>query len=309
MCRRRSVTQAAYTDNLSAGRAYLGGMKRILLPALLAVVGFCAPATPAAAQGQPSRQEGIVITMDAETTREQLRAILQSYPRSVGEILRRDPSLMSRPDYMAAYPQLAEFIQQHPEVARNVEFYLESYGSWQGTPMDPELEALGVLLGGMAGFFAVSAVIAVFTWLVRAVIQHRRWLKASQVQADVHSKLMERMTSNEELLAYIQSPAGRRFLEAAPAMPQQESPAMSAPIGSIIWSMMAGIVLATVGAGFRTAASYITDDAQQAFIVVGVILLALGAGFILASITAYVVSLRLGLFPPRAPREPESGHA
>ena len=70
-----------------------------------------------------------------------------------------------------------------------------------------------MLLGGLAGFLVMSALISVLVWLVRAVIQHRRWLKSSQVQADVHSKLMDRMTTNEELLAYIQSPAG-------PALPR-----------------------------------------------------------------------------------------
>ena len=90
--------------------------------------------------------------------------------------------------------------------------------------LDPEYEALGVLLGGMAGFFVLGAFLSVLIWLVRAIIQHRRWLKASQVQADVHTKLMERMTTNEELLAYVQSPAGRRFLEAAPLRPEAETP-------------------------------------------------------------------------------------
>ena len=117
--------------------------------------------------------------------------------------------------------------------------------------MEPEYEALGVLLGGLAGFLAFGAVIGVLTWLVRAVIQHRRWIKASTVQADVHSKLMDRMTTNEELLAYIQSPTGRRFLEAAPIRAGVDAPTISAPVGPIIWSMMAGIVLATVGFGFR----------------------------------------------------------
>jgi len=69
---------------------------------------------------------------------------------------------------------------------------------------------------------------------VRAVIQHRRWLKSSQVQADVHSKLMDRMTTNDELLAYIQSPAGRRFLEAVPPKPEPDSPVFGAPIGPIL---------------------------------------------------------------------------
>jgi hypothetical protein len=54
------------------------------------------------------------------------------------------------------------------------------------------------------------------------------------------------------------------------------------------------------------AGAYIGNDAQQAFIVVGVIVLALGLGFIFASVFAYIVSSRLGLFPPKAVPESHS---
>ena len=284
-------------------------MKRnILLPVLFAVVGYCSPAEArqAPATGAAPAQVLPVTTVmpDAEVVRDQLHDILRGYPRSVGEVLRRDPTLMARADYMASYPQLAAFIAQHPEVARNVEFYFEGYGSW-GRQYDPEFEALGVLLGGMAGFFLFTGFFGVVTYLARAIIQHRRWLKASQVQADIHTKLMERMHTNEELLAYVQSPAGRRFLEAAPVRPDADS-TISAPVGSIVLSMMAGVVLATVGFGFRMAGSLIGTEEQQAFTVVGVIILALGIGFILASVMAYIISSRLGLFPPKPAPESQS---
>lgn len=287
-------------------------MKRhFLIPVLAAVVGFCSPATAAAQQPvPPAVPDTIRVVTDAESTREQLRNILRTYPDSVGEILRRDPSLMGRADYMAPYPELVQFVAQHPEIPRNVEYYFEGYQGWQRrNQLDPEYEALGVLLGGLAGFLVMSALISVLVWLVRAVIQHRRWLRSSQVQADVHSKLMDRMTSNEELLAYIQSPAGRRFLEAAPPKAEAEVPGFSAPVGSILWSMMAGIVFATVGAGFRVAAGTIGDDVQRAFTVVGVILFSLGVGFLIAAVMAFIVSSRLGLFPARQTPQSDSGHA
>ena len=289
----------------------MGMKQRLLLPVVLAVAGFCNPA-PAAAQqpAPPPVPDTIHVVQAAENTREQLRNVLRTYPDSVAEILRRDPSLMSRADYMAPYPQLAQFLAQHPEIPRNVEYYFEGYAGWGSRhQLDPEYEALGVLLGGLAGFLVMSALISVLVWLVRAVIQHRRWLKSSQVQADVHSKLMDRMTTNEELLAYIQSPAGRRFLEAVPPKPEPEAPGFSAPVGSILWSMMAGIVFATVGAGFRVAAGTIGDDVQRAFTVVGVILFSLGVGFLIAALMAFVVSSRLGLFPPRHVPQSDSGHA
>lgn len=269
------------------------------------------PGTPAPAPIPPAVAPPIYqVQTDAHTVREQLHEILRQYPPSVGEVLRRDASLLARADYIAPYPQLAGFLQQHPEIARNPGFYFGAYDYYERRdPLPPEVEALGVLLGGMAAFLGVSAFIGVLAWLVRAVIQHRRWLRLSKVQSDVHVKLMDRMTTNEELLAYIQSPAGRRFLESAPIQAESESPRLGAPVGPIIWSMMAGIVLATVGIGFRWSAGSVTSEAQQAFSVVGVIILALGAGFILASVMAYLVSSRLGLFPDRRTPDPSSGNA
>lgn len=274
-----------------------------LAPLTSAAVLAQQPATAAAPQpAAPALPPAVYqVTTDAATTREQLQDLLRNYPPVVGEVLRRDPSLLGRADYMAPYPLLVGFLQQHPEVSRNPSFYFGGYDYYERrTPVSPNVEALGVMLGGMAALLGFGAFIGTLTWLVRAVIQHRRWLRQSQIQTDVHTKLMDRMANNEELLAYIQSPAGRRFLESAPAHSEPDSPRLGAPVGPIIWSMMAGIVLATVGAGFRFAAQSVTDtDALQAFTVVGVVVLALGIGFMFASVMAYLVSLRLGLFPVR----------
>lgn len=248
---------------------------------------------------------------DANEVRNQLHDLLRMYPPALSQVLRADPSLAARQDYLTPYPQLNLFLQQHPEVLRTPEFYFGSV-NWEyrerREPLPPEVEALGVLLGGMGGALGVAAVLGVLTWLVRATINHRRWVRSSRIQTEVHAKIMDRMTTNEELLAYVQSPAGRRFLESAP--PPEAAPAQtSAPVGPIIWAMMAGIVLATAGIGFRYSAGTLDSDASQAFNVVGVIILALGVGFILSSLMAYLVSSRLGLFPQRPSTDPSSDHA
>jgi len=282
------------------------------------------PPVPAPAAQAPAAQAPVQLPpgyavpiyqggMDANSIRDSLQEILRQYPPAVGEVLRRDPSLLERPDYIAPYPQLVLFLQQHPEVSRNAQFYFGGYDYYDNNrrrePLAPEIEALGVLLGGMAGFLGVSAFIGVLTWLVRAIIQHRRWLRLSKVQAEVHSKIMDRMTTNEELLAYVQSPAGRRFLESAPIHTDSDSPRQGAPVGPIIWSMMAGIVFAMAGIGFRYSAQWVTNEANQAFTVVGVVILALGAGFILSAMMAYLVSSRLGLFPQRPAADVRSDNA
>jgi hypothetical protein len=273
-----------------------------------------APQEPAAPQAPQVPVQVVQVpayqTQNADEVRQQLQDILRTYPPAVAEVLRWDGSLLSRPDYIAPYPQLALFLQQHPEVQRNPQYYFGGYNYYERARREPlpvEVEALGVLLGGLGGFLAAAAFIGVLTWLVRSLIQHRRWLRASRVQAEVHSKLMDRMTTNEELLAYVQSPAGRRFLESAP-LPESDAP-RGAPVGPIIWSMMAGIVLATSGIGFRYSAQWIANEANQAFTVVGVIILALGVGFILSAVMAYLVSSRLGLFPPRRTADAGSDNA
>ena len=64
-----------------------------------------------------------------------------------------------------------------------------------------------------AGF---GMAIGVLVWLIRTIIDYRRWNRLSKVQTDVHTKLLDRFTANNDLLAYIQSPAGSKFLESSP---------------------------------------------------------------------------------------------
>jgi hypothetical protein len=249
---------------------------------------------------------------NAQEIRQQLHDIMRAYPPSVGEVLGRDPSLMSRADYMAPYPQLAAFLQQHPEIVRNPSFYLgqfDYYNYPREPPLPREIEALGALLAGLGGLLAGSALLGVFIWVVRSVIGHRRWLRVSRVQAEVHTKIMDRLTTNEDLLAYIQSPAGRRFLEASPiadGSDLQGRPGL--PSGPILWSLMAGIVLTVLGTGFRFAAALVVTDVQPAFQIVGIIIIALGIGFLLSAILAFIVSARMGLIAARS-ATPSSDHA
>jgi hypothetical protein len=117
------------------------------------------------------------------------------------------------------------------------------------------------------------------------------------VQADVHTKLLDRLTTNEDLLTYIQSPAGRRFLESAPITMDQEARVTTAPVGRIIWSLQAGLVLAALGAGFWLVQQNVSAEAAEGFFIIGILALSLGIGFTASALLAYVVSTRLGLVP------------
>jgi hypothetical protein len=142
-------------------------------------------------------------------------------------------------------------------------------------------------------------VLGVVVWLIRMVVTSRRWNKLSKVQYDVHSKLLDRFTTNEDLLAYMQTPGGRRFLEAAPLRLPDEPRSMSAPLTRILWSIQAGIVLVVTGIGLLyVSENFTAEEPARFFMVIGVITLALGGGFIISAIAAYGVSRKLGLLDP-----------
>ena len=90
------------------------------------------PSRPAAAAA--SRAAAIVAghssheQPDARETQERLNEIFNQYPPSVREVLRIDPTLIYRPDYLANYPVLAAFLEQHPEIAHNPGYF---FGEWR----------------------------------------------------------------------------------------------------------------------------------------------------------------------------------
>jgi hypothetical protein len=204
--------------------------------------------------------------------------------------------LLTRADYLSTpYPVLWSYLQKHPEIARNPSYFLGEFRYYEPRPQDRSLEMFQIILAGTGIAAGVSAFLGVLIWTIRSIIDHRRWLRLSRVQAEVHTKLLDRLTTNEDLLAYIQSPAGRRFLESAPITLEQESRVTTAPVSRIIWSLQAGLVLAALGSGFWFVQRNVSQEAAEGFFIIGVLAVALGVGFTASAVLAYVVSNRLGL--------------
>src|SRR5512145_456484 len=104
-----------------------------LLVVTLASVGLAAQERPDA----PPPQVQVTVlqeTTDAQATRNQLMQILRQQPPAVGEVLQRDPSLLTRADYLAPYPALWSFLQKHPEIARNPSFFLGGFEYYDRGP-------------------------------------------------------------------------------------------------------------------------------------------------------------------------------
>jgi hypothetical protein len=122
----------------------------------------------------------------------------------------------------------------------------------------------------------------------------------SKVQAEVHNKLMDRFTANEDLLAYIQTPAGKRFLDFAPIALDGAPRAVSAPVGRILWSVQVGLVLAAAGFGLEYVSNSIEKTVAQPLFAMGVLAISIGLGFVISAVVSYVLSRRLGLWETAA---------
>lgn len=242
----------------------------------------------------------------AEDVRRTFREAMQRYPPALGQILKLDPSLMTNPAYMAPYPVVAEFLKLHPEVTRYPNYFL-SYAETGGyyypqEPQDPaSVHRRDVMrmwentFEGISIFLVFLTFVFALGWAVKYFIGHRRWIRTAKVQTDVHSRLLERFSSNDELLAYVQSPAGARFLQALPAAPAENGHAMGAPINRILWSVQAGLVLACAGIGLLFIKRHVMEDVAQMMFAMGTLGLSIGIGFALAAMASYLISQRLGL--------------
>lgn len=240
--------------------------------------------------------------IDAEATRSALMDLLAKHPPAVGRVLKLDPSLMRNESYLATYPALQEFLAAHPEVPLNAPYYLERVRGvneeWAATT--PELRVAENMLEAMAVLTGMAFVLGAGFWLIRTVLEQRRWSRLSKIQAEVHTKLMDRFSSNDELLAYVQMPAGRRFLESGPSPLQEVSPAIGAPFSRILWSVQLGAILLVTGLGLLFLSGRALPAMREFFYILGCLATALGAGFAVSAAAAYVLSRRLGLLDPPA---------
>jgi hypothetical protein len=248
---------------------------------------------------------------DAERTRGELSELLQRYPPSLRGALALDPSLLSNQSYLEPYPALLGYLDKHPEIARNPPFYVGE-GSGSRPPRDHDariLEMWNDVLIGVTVFTGFGMAIGLLVWLTRTIIDYRRWSRLAKVQTDVHTKILDRFTANEDLLAYIQSPAGSKFLESSPIKLDAGPRSVGAPLARILWSVQGGLVLLAGGIGLLVVSGRVANDVSQGIQALGVLGIALGLGFVISAIISFVISRKLGLIEPspQAPRPAEPG--
>ena len=243
-----------------AAPALLAGMQ-IVAQTHSAPPAKLAPPAPVATPAAPALTD-----RDVTNTQTELIKLLRLSP-TLTTVVARDPSLLSNQEYVAKNnPQLADFLASHPEVARNPDYYLFTHMNRDGGSPDEALEravwpdvyrmqqahtGFDELLGNLPPVIALVAFLLAAGWALRLFIENRRWSRIFTLQNEVHTRLIDKFSSSQELAAYMETDAGRRFLEAAP-IPVNFGADQRVPnaVARVLTPVQIGVVLVLLGIGF-----------------------------------------------------------
>jgi hypothetical protein len=138
------------------------------------------------------------------------------------------------------------------------------------------------------GLFAAS-------WRVVVVIADSRRRQAiARMQSEVHHKLIEKFASGHDLTEFLQTPGGVQLIGSL-----EEPPAKTRPAEGILRSTQIGVILTLLGLGFLSLRGVIHGGVgdKEGPVVIGLLVLSLGIGFLVSSAISFWLSRSWGLLP------------
>jgi hypothetical protein len=264
----------------------------------------------AGAQPHANTPAPATTTADAGATQEKLLTLLRVSP-TLSAVVANDPTLLSNQDYVSHNnPELAQFLQEHPEVGRNPDFYLFSDLSQPGQNRDYQLlrpkwgfgptpdsrREMDIFIDQVAPILAMFVCAATLIWVIRLVSDSRRWKSTFKLQSEVHGRLIDKFGTNQELLAYMETDAGRRFLEAAPIATEVNQRQVPNVVSRMLTTLQAGVVMILLGAGLLLVRNSVPDG-ETTMLILGIIILMPGIGFTISAGATWALAKRLGLMP------------
>jgi len=276
---------------------------------LVLFAAMSAAQAPRAAQ--PAANPSQMSERDVAALQDQLLQMLRVSP-TLAEVVARDPSLLSNEEYVNRNnPQLGRFLQAHPEIAQNPDFYL--FNNLHGEHEQPSQTLERKLWPEMSGqrpsgvdqelisdgipFLVFVCILGALLWLTHVLLENRRWGRIFKLQTDVHGKLIERFGTSQEVLTYMSTDAGKRFLEATPiAVGFERQAPVPSPVARVLTPLQIGVVMTLLGVGLLSLRHSVSDGGG-ALLVIGTVVLMPGLGFIISAGITWALARHLGLMP------------
>jgi hypothetical protein len=264
----------------------------------------------AGAQAHANAPAAAATPGDAAATQEKVLTLLRVSP-TLSAVVANDPTLLSNQDYVSHNnPELAQFLEEHPEVGRNPGFYLFSDLTKPGQRRDYELlrpkwgfgptpdsrREMDVFIDQVVPVLALVVCAVACIWVIRLISDSRRWKSTFKLQSEVHGRLIDKFGTNQELLAYMETDAGRRFLEAAPIATDIDRRQVPNVVSRMLTTLQAGVVMMLLGAGLLLVRNSVPGG-ETTMLIFGIIILMPGIGFTISAGATWALAKRLGLMP------------
>jgi hypothetical protein len=132
----------------------------------------------------------------------------------------------------------------------------------------------------------IACVLGWSVWVIAVNIRRSRWGK--QV-AELHSKLLDRFAGSQDLIAFLEGDAGRKYFESL-AFDLKDS------LNRILNSIQLGIALASVGLSLLLVRSAQDDQlTRKILLLIGTPAMALGIGFLVSAAVSHRLCSAWGL--------------
>jgi hypothetical protein len=153
----------------------------------------------------------------------------------------------------------------------------------------PQALAVTIILCTIASMLGFSV------WVIAGNIRRSRWGK--QV-AELHAKLLDRFAGSQDLIAFLEGEAGRKYFESL-AFDLKDS------VSRILNGIQLGIALISVGVALLLVRSALDDpNARNALLIIGTPITALGIGFLISAAISHRLCKAWGLLQKNRQQAP-----
>jgi hypothetical protein len=139
-----------------------------------------------------------------------------------------------------------------------------------------------------------STIIISSAWVITSIVASMRQRANTRTRTEVYNRLIDKFASAPELVEFLKSDAGLRFIEEQAVEPSQ-------PLAKILGSIRLGVSLALVGLGMLLVGNIWSNELGNDLYIVlalgGTVALTAGLGFIIAAAVSYKLCRTWGLIP------------
>jgi hypothetical protein len=138
----------------------------------------------------------------------------------------------------------------------------------------------------VAIMLVLLAALATAGWVMNLAAESVKMQKKLKAQTELHGRLLDKFSSAHEVVEFLQTPGGAQLVDSISNNREE-------PASGILRSTHRGIILVIVAVGCLFLNWYYRNSGENPLLVIGVVLLCLGTGFLISAGVSHRLSKAL----------------